>query len=96
MATDLTHLPPQMRDALLAAGQQAAEQFERGEVDLRPVDSLSPEMALSLLRWQRRRVEEQTRREVDRAREAGMSWRRIGEALGVSAQAARQRFHTAA
>jgi len=47
---------------------------------------------LELLADRRRLVEEQTARAVARAREAGVPWSMIGTALGVSRQAAHERY----
>lgn len=92
MATNLTHMPAQMRASLEAAGADAALTFENEKFDLVPADELPADTALSLLRWQRDRVEKSTRDTVRRAREDGLSWRQIGDSLGISAQGARQRF----
>lgn len=92
MASNLDHIPAAMRAELLARGDTAAAAFESDQLELTRRDGLPPHQALSLLAWQKRRIESATIEEVARARTNGLSWRQIGESLGISAQGARQRF----
>ncbi len=64
------------------------EEYEPAEGDERPVeDYLLQRAALARARSERQVVEA-----VVAARAAGISWARIGELLGTSAQAAQQRY----
>lgn len=51
-----------------------------------------PPTALEAIRRLQELVDEERVRHIGRARESGMSWRRIGEQLGVTAQAVHYRF----
>ncbi|MHB8435424.1 MAG: helix-turn-helix domain-containing protein [Acidimicrobiales bacterium] len=51
-----------------------------------------PATALEAIRRLQELVDEERVRHIGRARESGMSWRRIGEHLGVTAQAVHYRF----
>ncbi|WP_157087083.1 hypothetical protein [Piscicoccus intestinalis] len=75
-------------------GEGVADQYEAG-ITPTPGASVPPLLELQRLRYERRRIEEETRRLVAAAREAGESWHRIGMALGVTAEGARQRFRQA-
>lgn len=88
-------LTPSQLDELEAWGAQMADRFEQG-IDATPDAELPPLFELSRLRYQRRRVEEETSRAVAAARAEGDSWHRIGLALGTTAEAARQRYRQAA
>ena len=92
VATNLDHLPAEMRADLEKVARTAADTFAGDGLALRRVDELPAVQALSLIAWQRRRLDESLTTEVNRARNEGLSWRRIGDALGISAQGARQRF----
>lgn len=48
--------------------------------------------ALKSLMWTMRAAEAATRDAVEQAREAGMTWEQVGQALGVTKQAAQQRY----
>lgn len=60
-----------------------------GNWDASPLDGLCESAGLT------RAVEKLQRHLVDQAREAGRTWTEIGEALGISRQAAWERFSTA-
>ncbi len=64
------------------------EEYEPSEGDERPVE----EYLLSRAALARARSERQIVDAVVAARNAGISWARIGELLGTSAQAAQQRY----
>lgn len=51
-----------------------------------------PESALETMRQVQQLVDEELLNLVGRARRAGMSWKRIGGVLGVTAQAVHKRF----
>ena len=51
-----------------------------------------PESALEMMRQVQQLVDEELLNQVGRARHAGVSWSRIGSALGVTAQAVHRRF----
>ena len=67
---------------------QRFEDYEPGEADERPVE----EYRLQRAALARARSERQILEAVVAARAAGISWARIGEFLGTSAQAAQQRY----
>ncbi len=64
------------------------EEYEPSEGDERPVE----EYLLSRAALARARSERQIIDAVVAARHAGISWARIGDLLGTSAQAAQQRY----
>lgn len=76
--------------------QKAAERFERlaGELDPAAAAVVSTEdlRGVAAAAEAVRRDEERLRETVAAAREHGRSWNQIAAALGVSRQAARQRF----
>lgn len=67
---------------------QRFEDYEPGEADERPVE----EYLLQRAALARARSERQILEAVSAARAAGISWAKIGELLGTSAQAAQQRY----
>jgi hypothetical protein len=82
---------PRSRQWILEHADELARQFE--DYEPRPGDKR--DVAEYLLRRAAIGQAECERRltdAVDVARETGWSWRRIGEVLGVSAQAAQQRY----
>lgn len=65
------------------------------EVDARTLSDMPQEQALWMLKKyaeEAQEVERLTAKWAATAREAGASWTQIGDALGVSRQAAQQRF----
>jgi hypothetical protein len=66
--------------------------FEPFEAESRKLIAEDPLAALEAITEQKHAILEQEREAVFRALDEGHSWRRIGEALGVSKQAAFQRF----
>jgi hypothetical protein len=83
------------RAELEAWAAQVADRFEAG-IEATPGADLPRLMALRRLRYQRRQVENEISRLVRAARTEGDSWHRIGQALGTTAEAARQRYRSAA
>lgn len=82
---------PRSIDDLIAHADALAERFE----DYEPRDNDRGEPALMGLRrvaYQRALLEKELIEMVRRAREAGTSWTRIGQELGTTGEAARQRY----
>jgi hypothetical protein len=73
----------------LEARKQGAVVKVPNSVLARDVERLN---ALTKLKLERVRLEAEIRREVRAARRAGASWATVGEALGVSLQAAQKRY----
>lgn len=95
MASDLSKLPADMRAALEAAAEESSQAFENETFDLHEAQT-DPLARLAAIRWRRAQMEDEMDRAsmaaVQEARAHGASWRRIGESLGVSQQAAMKRF----
>ncbi len=83
-------MPRSIQDILDHADELAErlEEYEPGEGDERPVE----EYLLERAALTRARSERQVVDAVVAARAAGISWSKIGETLGTSAQAAQQRY----
>jgi hypothetical protein len=83
-------MPRSIQDILDHADElaQRFEEYEPGEGDERPVE----EYFLRRAAVTRARSERQVVDAVVAARAAGISWSKIGETLGTSAQAAQQRY----
>lgn len=82
---------PRSIDDLIAQADEFADAFE----DYGPDDSDRVESPLLQLRraaWRRAQIEHDVLDAVRTARDAGESWARIGEQLGTSGEAARQRY----
>lgn len=82
--------PGPIQDIIDHAGELAErfEEYQPGEGGERPVE----EYLLERAALNRARSERQTVHAVVSARAAGISWSKIGETLGTSAQAAQQRY----
>ena len=83
-------MPRSVQD-ILDHADELAKRFE----DYEPSPDDEVAVAEHLLRravLARARSERQISEAVDAARRAGISWKRIGVELGISAQAARQRY----
>jgi predicted HAD superfamily Cof-like phosphohydrolase len=84
------NLPPDVAQELEAWGSEMSRRFEDG------IDATTaaepPLMRLRRLRYRQRRTQEEIAEAVNQARATGESWQKIGGALGVTAQAARQRY----
>lgn len=87
----LDDLTPVQRTELEAWGANLADQFEAG-ITPNPNAQIPPLMEIRRLRFQRRQIDEETVRLVTAARHDGDSWHKIGQALGTTAEAARQRY----
>lgn len=82
---------PRSIDELIAQADELADEFEGYEPD--GVDRYEPTlMALRRAAYRRALIERELVEAVRRARETGASWSKIGEHLGTSGEAARQRY----
>ena len=78
---------------IAARADEFAYAFEN--YDPRPGDEdapLPPIMAVKLAAWRRDTAERELAEAVHAAREQQLSWREVGEAIGTSGEAARQRY----
>lgn len=85
---------PSLSD-LKANADRLADAFE-GE-DFAPVDKdfdapVPPLMAVKLAAFRRRAAEKELAEAIQAAREAHVSWRELGEALGASGDSVRRRY----
>lgn len=84
---------PRSTKDLMAHAESMAEKFQNYEP--RPGDSdkpVPPTMAVKLAAFRRARAEAELAEAVRTARGQGTSWRDLGEALGTSGEAARQKY----
>jgi len=82
---------PRSLDELMARADELADRFEAYE----PQDAdrgEPPLMALRRIAFQRSLLERELTAAVRSARKAGSSWAKIGNELGTSGEAARQRY----
>lgn len=80
-----------------ARADEFADAFEN--YDPKPGDQnapIPPVMAVKLAAWRRDTAERELADAVQAAREQRLSWREVGEAIGTSGEAARQRYSTSA
>ena len=85
-------MPRSMQD-ILDHADELAKRFEN--YDPSPADEIgAAEYLLRRAALARARSERQVADAVDAARRAGISWKRIGKELGISAQGAQQRYAT--
>jgi hypothetical protein len=78
---------------LIAHADQLANAFEAYDPSPEDFDApLPPLMAVKLAAFRRARAEKELADAIHRAREAHVSWRELGEAIGTSGEAARQRY----
>jgi hypothetical protein len=83
---------PSLAD-LIANADRLADAFE--DHDPKPEDfnaPLPPLMAVKLAAFRRAAAEKELAEAIHAAREAHLSWRELGEAIGTSGEAARQRY----
>ena len=74
-----------------------ADAFEN--YDPKPGDQdapLPPTMAVKLAAWRRDAAEKELAEAVHAAREQRLSWHEVGEGIGISGEAARQRYSATA
>ncbi len=84
-------------DDIAARAEQFADAFENYEP--KPGDKnapLPPVMAVKLAAWRRDRAESELAEAIRSAREQRLSWREVGEAIGTTGEAARQRYSASA
>jgi hypothetical protein len=86
-------MPRTLQDILNHA-DQLADRAERGDFDIADPHGPQAQAAARLLRavLASADAEREIRDAVDVSREAGLSWRRIGEILGLAGETARGRF----
>lgn len=82
---------PRSLDDLIAQADDLADEFENYEPheDDRGEPTL---MAIRRTAYRRALIEQELVEKVREARDAGASWSRIGEELGTTGEAARQRY----
>lgn len=83
---------PSLTD-LIAHADQLADAFEN--YDPTPADvnaPLPPLMAVKLAAYRRAAAEKELAQAIHAAREAHLSWRELGQAIGTTGEAARQRY----
>jgi hypothetical protein len=83
---------PSLTD-LIAHADQLADAFESH--DPAPEDfnaPLPPLMAVKLAAFRRAAAEKELAQAIHAARQAHLSWRELGEAIGTTGEAARQRY----
>ena len=95
----MRQLAPEQMSALQARGAELAQTMERDDYpvgDRFDPETATPEDALRIARVQRaaalRQMDIQMQATVDRARQEGLSWHRIGVQRGMTVQGARKRF----
>lgn len=80
----------------MSRADEFADAFENYDPKVEDQDApLPPVMAVKLAAWRRDRAEQDLVEAVRAAREQRLSWREVGEAIGTSGEAARQRYSSA-
>lgn len=80
-----------------ARAEEFADAFENYEPKPGEKDAaLPPVIAVKLAAWRRDAAERELADAVRAAREQRLSWREVGEAIGTSGEAARQRYSASA
>lgn len=78
---------------LIASADKIADAFENYDPKSEDFDApLPPLMAVKLAAFRRSRAEGELAAAIHLAREAHLSWRELGEAIGTSGEAVRQRY----
>jgi hypothetical protein len=78
---------------LIANADSLADAFEN--YDPRPEDvdaTLPPLMAVKLAAFRRAQAEKELAAAITQGRESNLSWRELGEAIGTTGEAVRQRY----
>lgn len=86
-------MAPRSIEDIKARADEFADAFENYEP--KPGDEnapVPPVMAVKLAAWRRDTAERELAEAVRAAREKRLSWREVGEAIGTSGEAARQRY----
>ncbi|MFI5428762.1 hypothetical protein [Aeromicrobium sp. UC242_57] len=87
---------PRSLAELIANADALADAFENYEPQPGDFDApLPPLMAVKLAAYRRAQAEKDLAEAISQARDAQLSWRELGEALGTSGEAARQRYGVA-
>lgn len=83
---------PSLTD-LIAHADQLADAFENHDPAPEDFDApLPPLMAVKLAAFRRAAAEKELAQAIHAARQANLSWRELGEAIGTTGEAARQRY----
>lgn len=78
---------------LIASADKLADAFENHDPQPDDFDApLPPLMAVKLAAFRRSQAEKELAVAIAQARQAHLSWRELGEAIGTSGEAARQRY----
>ncbi len=78
---------------LIAHADELADAFESYHPKSEDFDAaLPPLMAVKVAAFRRAAAEKELAEAIHQAREAHLSWRELGEAIGTSGEAARQRY----
>lgn len=78
---------------LIASADELADAFENFDPNPADFDApLPPLMAVKLAAFRRAQAEKELADAITQARLAHLSWRELGEAIGTSGEAARQRY----
>ncbi len=78
---------------LIASADSLADAFENYEPSPEDFDApLPPLLAVKLAAFRRLQAEKELAEAIHAAREAHLSWRELGEAIGTSGEAVRQRY----
>ncbi len=85
-------MPKMSLQYILDHADELAERFESAEFEHLPSKPAAPYLALQDAAQRRVQAESDVAGAVADCRSAGWSWADIGRALGVSAQAAQQRY----
>lgn len=87
---------PRSTEEILAHAEVLARQFEDYEPTPGDRGKMSPELRLRLAAMKRAEIEIEVNAAVSEARRQGLSWAKVGKALGTSGQAASERYSTRA
>lgn len=80
-------------EALIANADALADQFENYEPKDEDFDApLPPLMAVKLAAFKRDAAEKDLAAAIEQARAAKVSWRKLGEVIGITGEAVRQRY----
>ena len=83
---------PSLTD-LIAHADQLADAFENHDPAPEDFDApLPPLMAVKLAAFRRAAAEKELAQAIHAARQANLSWRELGQAIGTTGEAARQRY----
>lgn len=90
--SEVVIMRPSLKD-LIAKADELAERFE----DYEPRDEdlgapLPPLMTVRLAQFRRTQAEKELAEAIHAARDAKISWRELGEAIGTTGEAVRQRY----